>query len=1643
MAKATNTRDQSTHSAALFEGLEPRLLLSTTVLSGALEGVYLDDIVVTAESADAWPPASITTSGATWLELNPAGDDTKTTTIMSSGEQDIYTFVPNSGGTAYFFVNTPSSSLDPREALYDSSGDLIPGQFDDNGGPGNDSDFSHNLSAFGTRYYLMVDGAGGTSTGVYDVVVDTQGSAYSSPALDGNGAWSGYVGIFWPGDQDYYKFTAPAGTTSLHLWTTDMTDTVDTVLNLYDYDSVSGFNELERNESGGSGGNATITRPITAGTTYYIRIAGSGTDTGDTTLHVHFTGDVADLFDDGDAWSHFNPSTVVSPGTPFDAFFDIGNTGPAASGSFDVDFYASANTTITTGDYFLGRVTMPSISAGGFATAHLGLSPTPGFPGGIPTGDYYVGIRIDPTDAVAESNESNNTGLNTDDYPLTVTDDETDLALTQLLVSPTTVTSVPTPGSSAFTSCSFTLTNNGPVDLVSEGVMVDYYLSPNTTFGDVDDIPIGDTAFTLSIGSGTSQAINLNSLELQNMTDLWDGTVPDGNYYVFARVRLTTPPPTDPTPGNDHAGTKSTILYTPGQPDLIGTNFDAIPDHPMPASGTTTVNFSVWNQGTAAAGAFSIAFYLSDNGTISASDTLVGIRPVTGVAAGGTYSSSITLSLPTPDPFQTDNEYWLGMIIDSTNAVTESDETNNSNEGELDDMDDISSEDHLIYPTGPASTTNVAPETLTLNTPRPGDIGGDEWIGAYDIDTYRFQPATSQPVDFNVTGGFYMQLYDSAWTQLGSGLSPVQYNVVAGETYYLAIRGAGSGASDPRMLVGRSTGSTGAYTVTATPTSPPDLFGSDCHLSSQVLNWGDSFTIDGQIENNGGAVSTDFWVDFGLSSNTTFGDADDIWPAGWYYHHTDDIGANSLGPDFTTSTFTLPATAPSGYTGTGLFYVGMKTDSLGYVTESDETNNGPGDIGLSFDYDSFKVPHEQPILNTSGASVDYTEDDGAVVLDAKVTVSDVDSSELVSGEVWLHTDYFAGEDELVFTDQNGITGSFSSTTGSLTLTGTASVANYQAALRSVRYRNDSQDPTGGGRIAKFVVNDGFSDSTGTNTTVSIHVTPVNDPPENIDLVGRSVDEKAPNGTIVGKFGATDPEGDPVTFALLDDAGGRFAIADGNKLVVADGSLLDYEVDPVHSIIVEASDGLLPTSRLFNDIVVNDLMLVSPAPTSVDLLPASDTGQLDTDDITMLDNSSGASTLDFSVSGTVAGATVTLYADGTPIGSAVAAGTTTTVTTNGAKDLADGPNAITAKQTESGELESGDSAPLNVIVDTEAPQVTQVFVAGTAWTAGFLAAVGDDRGWAVPDGVDQLKSLPWPNLDEFKIVLDEEVVVANDDLGVYGISTPEYAMDPAGFSYPDPDGPAGLTATWKLTAAVPLADKLLLVLSSDSVTDVAGNMLDGEWANGTDTYNSGDGAAGGDFAFRLNILPGDVNQSGGRVTALDWILTRARTNLRPGDVGYEPLYDNNGSGGMTALDWILVRVRTNTQLPAGEPTPTAPAGAASQGTDAQFQTYATLLGEQIAGGISAASPLAASTAKPQASAAPSGTSFATVGIVPAILVEPSSQAELEPVVTPALARLWPLLASSDPSAPSAEFEPSLDTDLADMLGEELDSTLPAL
>ena len=139
--------------------------------------------------------------------------------------------------------------------------------------------------------------------------------------------------------------------------------------------------------------------------------------------------------------------------------------------------------------------------------------------------------------------------------------------------------------------------------------------------------------------------------------------------------------------------------------------------------------------------------------------------------------------------------------------------------------------------------------------------------------------------------------------------------------------------------------------------------------------------------------------------------------------------------------------------------------------------------------------NDAPVVNAHGGSLAYTENQAATAIDTVLTVSDVDSATLAGATVSITSNFASAEDVLGFTNQNGITGSYNSTTGVLTLSGTSSVANYQTALASVTYFNSSDNPSGLTRTLSFQADDGSASNHLSNVaTTTVSVTPVNDAP---------------------------------------------------------------------------------------------------------------------------------------------------------------------------------------------------------------------------------------------------------------------------------------------------------------------------------------------------------------------------------------------------------------------------------------------------------------------------------------------------------------------------------------------------------------------
>ena len=167
------------------------------------------------------------------------------------------------------------------------------------------------------------------------------------------------------------------------------------------------------------------------------------------------------------------------------------------------------------------------------------------------------------------------------------------------------------------------------------------------------------------------------------------------------------------------------------------------------------------------------------------------------------------------------------------------------------------------------------------------------------------------------------------------------------------------------------------------------------------------------------------------------------------------------------------------------------------ITTSDQGNSGTG--GALSDVDTVDINvgsanSPSVLAGIEATPLAYTENDAATVVTSTLTVSDADDTHIGGATIQITGNYVNGEDVLAFTDTAAITGSWNATTGTLTLTGSDTLANYRDALVAVTYLNTSDNPSTLGRTVSFTVNDG--DDASNSVTRDINVTSVNDDPTN-------------------------------------------------------------------------------------------------------------------------------------------------------------------------------------------------------------------------------------------------------------------------------------------------------------------------------------------------------------------------------------------------------------------------------------------------------------------------------------------------------------------------------------------------------------------
>ena len=248
----------------------------------------------------------------------------------------------------------------------------------------------------------------------------------------------------------------------------------------------------------------------------------------------------------------------------------------------------------------------------------------------------------------------------------------------------------------------------------------------------------------------------------------------------------------------------------------------------------------------------------------------------------------------------------------------------------------------------------------------------------------------------------------------------------------------------------------------------------------------------------------------------------------------------------------------------------------------------------------------------AGYQATFTEGGAAVTIaDADAIVFDPDSVNLASMTVAL-TSNPDGAFEVLAANTSGTSISlvYNSVTGTLTLSGSDTVANYQQVLRTITYNNTSSSPDTTDRVIQVTVNDGVNTSNIATSTITI--TSVNDAPTATNLsAAETYTEDTALNLIDIVVSDVDSANTTVTLTLSDVGAGALSTANSNGVMstfvggvwTASGAkadvntllagvifnpTLNYNSD--FDIATSVSDGFspaIPGTKFFTAIAVND------------------------------------------------------------------------------------------------------------------------------------------------------------------------------------------------------------------------------------------------------------------------------------------------------------------------------------------------------------------------------------------------------------------------------------------------------------------------
>jgi T1SS-143 domain-containing protein len=699
----------------------------------------------------------------------------------------------------------------------------------------------------------------------------------------------------------------------------------------------------------------------------------------------------------------------------------------------------------------------------------------------IPAGSTTATITIDPTaDTTFEGNETVTATINsatsnavaltatTAAATGTITNDDT-APVVSIAVTPSTIAEDAAAGN--VMTYTVSLSNPSSVDTV-----VTYTLTGSATEG--TDYATAATRTVTILAGQTSATFTV---------DPTSDTVFESNESVIATVTTATGGATVSATNNVATGTitdndQPTVAVSVSPASVAedgATNLVYTFTLSNPSAFATTVNYTLSGSAT--------------NGTDYTGSALTGTVTI----PAGSTTATITID-PTADTTFEGNETVTATINSATSNAVALTATTAAATGTITNDD-----------TAPVVSIAVTPSTIA------------EDAAAGNVMTYTVSLSNPSSVDTVVT-----------YTLTGSATEGTDYATAATRTVtILAGQTSATFTVDPtsdtvfesnESVIATVTTATGGATVSATNNVATGTITDNDQPTVAVSVSPASVAEDG---------ATNLVYTFTLSNPSAFATTVNYTLSGSATNGTDYTGSALTGTvtipaGSTTATITIDPTADTTFEGNETVTATINSATSNAVALTATTAAATGTITN----DDFAPILDLDTNNSSTATganfnTSYTENGAPVsISDSDITITDANGTNIASATITL-TNGQTGDVLAVGSLPPGIAASIAGNV--ITLTGNASLANYQDAIRAITFASTSENPSTVARTIEVVVNDGANAS---NTAVTtINVVSVNDAPIVINQ-SASVSEE---GLAVG---LADTTGSPDTTNLKTVSG---------------------------------------------------------------------------------------------------------------------------------------------------------------------------------------------------------------------------------------------------------------------------------------------------------------------------------------------------------------------------------------------------------------------------------------------------------------------------------------------------------------------------